>query len=138
VSSLVSPGWLLKVYPFTTYHCSLVTNIKIILVAARSVFLHRCIFVVLCSFPTLQITLHPWALSMIYPRRMRICSGRKIFCSHYSSSNHTILPLEVLRRRAWFCLRWNLITLCFKVMPSSSFVDENQMRICELWSFHSF
>ena len=60
--SLVSSGWLLKVYPFATNHCSLVTNIKIILVAARPVLLHCCIFVVLCSFPTLQIKLHPWAL----------------------------------------------------------------------------
>ena len=52
----------MKVYPFATSHCSLVTNIKIILVAARPVLLHCCIFVVLCSFPTLQVILHPWAL----------------------------------------------------------------------------
>ena len=46
---------------------------------------------------------------------MRICCGRKIFCSFffcslYSSSHHTLVPLEVLRRRAWFCLReiWSL------------------------------
>ena len=55
VSSFVSPGSLLKIYPFATNH-SLVTNIKIILVADRPVFLHCFIFVVLCSFPTLQIT----------------------------------------------------------------------------------
>ena len=41
--------WLLKACTFVTNHL-FVTNIKIIPVAARFVFLHCCIFVVLCPF----------------------------------------------------------------------------------------
>ena len=46
---LAWPSWLLKACTFITNHL-FVTNMKIILVTARSMFLHCCIFVVLCLF----------------------------------------------------------------------------------------
>ena len=81
-------SWLLKVCPFVTKH-SLVTNIKIILVAARSVFLDCCTLVFPPPFyyltdHILSVDLfystrnHIDSADLIYPRRIRICRSRNV------------------------------------------------------------
>ena len=61
-------SWIWKVCPFVTNH-SLVTNIKIILVTARSMFFHCRTMVLFFSLPFYYLTDHVLSVNLLYPRR---------------------------------------------------------------------